>query len=193
VTHTGRRAPHPFTHTPPTFLFLGVQANADHLLLFAAVARRARVPHIIYSRQDVLRTTLCGHVVLGARIASALWVSRCWRAVGREQPMHPGDRSRRWLVRPLFVPYSVDADILLLLWDIYLWPRFGEVFGRRNLSTLLGWGGAYCANASALKQFTHTPRPAQMLVHPVSLFFSHFNLRLRKFQPTSSYKYTSRI
>ena len=112
-----------------------------HVLLFAAAARRARVPHIIYSRQEVLRTTLCGHVVLGARIASALWVSRCWRAVGREQPMHPGDRSRRWLVRPLFVPYSVDADFLLLLWEIYLWPRFGGFFGRRNLSTLLwvGW------------------------------------------------------
>ena len=144
-----------------------------HVLLFAAAARRARVPHIIYSRQEVLRTTLCGHVVrvLGARIASALWVSRCWRAVGREQPMHPGDRSRQWLVRPLFVPYSVDADILLLLWEIYLWPRFGELFGRRNLSTLLVWGGAHCANASALKQFTHTPRPAQMLGSSCVLVF----------------------
>jgi hypothetical protein len=160
------RPPTPSLHThpsPPFWFFLGFKRVLTHSLLFAAVARCARDPQVIYSRQDVLRTTLCGHVVLGARIASALWIRRCWRAAGREQPMRPGDRSRRWLVRPMFVPHSVDASILLLLWDIYLRSGFGEILGRKNLSTLLGWGGAYCANASALKQFTHTPRVAQML------------------------------
>ena len=79
------RSPPPLhTHTHPSrlFVFWGCDRTLTHLLLlFAALARRARDPHIIYSRQDgVLRTTLCGHVVLGARIASALWVRRCWRA-----------------------------------------------------------------------------------------------------------------
>lgn len=121
-----------FLPPPLTFRFLGYDLTLTHLLPWPTLARhRVRNPEIIYSGQDVLRTTLCEHVVLGAHIASALWLRRCWRAAGCEQPMHPGDRSRwRRLVRPFFTPLSVDADFLLLLWDIYFRPRFGELFGR---------------------------------------------------------------
>ena len=130
---TPRSPPPLHTHTPLSpFCFLGVQSDADPL---AVVVRRSSPPCARSSHYLFAAGRRASNHVMWARRPrstyrlSALWVRRCWRAAGREQPMRPGDRSRR----PLFAPFSVDDDVHLLHWDIYLRPKFGEFFVRRTL------------------------------------------------------------
>jgi hypothetical protein len=117
----------------PVFLGGTILALATHPFSVVAPAGRTcvRDPRIVDSEQpedsDAFRRACTGkyrQAVFGERVIPALRVHRCWRAA-RLQPIRRLGRP----LRPLFSPFSLDADFLLLLWDIDIQPTFGELFG----------------------------------------------------------------
>ena len=99
-----------------------ILALATHPFSVVAPAGRTCVRDQPENSDAFRRACRYRQAVFGERVVPALRVHRCWRAAGL-QPI------RRRPLRPLFSCFSLDTDFLLLLWDIDIQPKFGELFG----------------------------------------------------------------